>query len=235
MKKLIDIGFDFQAEAGGRDSDRYSHTLQEYHRILWSKSLPNGNAFTLIKISQNHLYHKSELGEFFLSSDRAIPSFKKLERLGHITSQIPKDDLEKFKQLTDTIGGIVIWPSNRIDNKMTINGVRGFNRRIGDRLDLTIESVRRYYRNECSPLYETFKRYSDFFLLFDNFKGYIDFFLLQDIVSDDYSTVKIATPFDDFNTSPFPSCLEEYLIYKHNKTKFIEARNTRIASLCYSN
>ena len=33
VRKIIDIGFDFKAEAGGRDSDRYSPTLQEYHRI----------------------------------------------------------------------------------------------------------------------------------------------------------------------------------------------------------
>ena len=48
---MIDINFDFQAEAGvdkngvQRDSDKYSPTLQEYHRILWSKPLPSGKMF----------------------------------------------------------------------------------------------------------------------------------------------------------------------------------------------
>ena len=48
---VIDVGFDFQGEAGldragvQRDSDKYSPTLQEYHRILWSKPLPNGKLF----------------------------------------------------------------------------------------------------------------------------------------------------------------------------------------------
>ena len=230
--KLIDINFDFQAEAGDRrDPDKYSPTLQEYHRILWSKPLPNGNIFTLVKISANGLYHKSELGEFFLSSDRAIATFSRRKRSEHIISQVPKVEIENFYRLTDTIGGIVMWPSNKIDKKMTINGERGFNRKISDRFDLTVECIRRYYRGEYCPLYETFKRYSDFFSLFDDFKGYIDFFLLQDIVSDDYSSVKMAMSFDNFTTSPIPSCLEEYLIYKDNTTKFVEARNARIARL----
>lgn len=65
----IDIYFDFRKESKARDPDRWSPTLQEYHRIVWSKPLPNGKIFTLNKISQNRLYHKSELSEFYLSSD----------------------------------------------------------------------------------------------------------------------------------------------------------------------
>ena len=71
--------------------------------------------------------------------------------------------------LLDTIGGIVIWPSTKINGFQTINGVRGFNRQIVDRLDLTIECIRRFYLGESSPLYDTFARYNDFFQLFDDF------------------------------------------------------------------
>jgi hypothetical protein len=231
MSNLIDTRYNFQAELGRRDADRYSTKLQEYHRILWSKPLPNGKEFILDKISQNRLRHKSELGEFFLSSDRAIATFSRWKKTKHIISQIPIAEIEKFRHIKDTIGGIVIWPSNRIDGKTTINGERGFNQKISDRLDLTIECIRRYYTYEDSPLYETLKRYSDFFSLFDDFKGYIDFFLLQDIVSDDYSYVKISEPFDNFKTSPVPKSVEEYLIYKDSTILFVEARNTRIANL----
>jgi len=235
MNSLIDVSYNFQTNLGGRDADRYSPILQEYHRFLWSKPLPNGKEFTLEKITQNRLYHKSELGEYYLSSDRAIATFLKWERTKHIISQIPTIEIEKFRHISDTIGGIVIWPSNKIDRKNTINGERGFNRKISDRLDLTIECIRRYYRDENSPLQETFKRYCDFFSLFYDFKGYIDFFLLQDMVSNDYSTVKIATYFDNFTTSPVPNSIEEYLIYKDNTIKFVEERNTRIANLYQSN
>ena len=230
----IDVGFDFQQEAGfdragiQRDSDKYSPTLQEYHRILWSKPLPNGKLFELTKISSNRLFHKSELGEFYLSSDRAIATFSSWVKMKHIIDQIPARELKDFIRLTDTIGGIVIWPSNKINGFQTINGARGFNRQIGDRLDLTIECIRRYYLGESSPLYETFKRYDDFFHLFGDFKGYIDFFLLQDHVSEDYLSVKIAKPFDDFSSTPIPKTVDEYLLYMNATAELIQLRNQRI-------
>ena len=130
--------------------------------------------------------------------------------------------------LLDTIGGIVIWPSNKINGFQTINGARGFNRQIVDRLDLTIECIRRFYLGETSPLYETFLRYNDFFQLFDDFKGYIDFFLLQDYVTEDYMSVKIAEPFDDFRSTPIPKTVDEYLSYMNMTSELIEARNQGI-------
>lgn len=224
----IDVTYNFQAETEPRDADRYSSTLQEYHRILWSKHLPNGKIFELSKISQNRLYHKSDLGEFYFSSDRAIPSFSKWKKLKHITSKIPKNRLNKFLDTANTIGGIIIWPSNRIEHNQTINGAKGFNSLISDRLDLTIECVRRYYLDKESPLYETFKRYDDFFKLFENFKGYIDFFLFQDAVTSDYNLVKIAPPFDDFESVPVPRSVDEYMQYLDYTEKLVEARNKRI-------
>lgn len=227
----IDVNFDFQGEAGGRDSDRYSQTLQEYHRILWSKPLPNGIMFSLSKISANRLYHKSELGEFILSSDRAVATFSKWKRLNNITSLLPRKSLDGFIRLTDTMGGIVIWPSNQINSKPTINAERGFNRKIVDRLDLTIECIRRYYLGENSPLYETLNRYKEFFSLFGDFKGYVDFFLLQDAVSEDYMSVRIARPFDNFNSSPIPISVDNYTEYMIDTMQFINDRNKRIANL----
>ena len=230
----IDVEFDFQKEAGldragvQRDSDRYSPTLQEYHRILWSKPLPRGKMFELTKISDNRLYHKSELGEFYLSSDRAIATFSSCVKMKPIIDQVSAKELDYFIRLTDTIGGIVIWPSNKINGFQTINGARGFNRQIVDRLDLTIECIRRFYLGESSPLYETFVRYNDFFQLFDDFKGYIDFFLLQDYVTEDYMSVKIAEPFDDFRSTPIPKTVDEYLSYMNTTSELIKLRNQRI-------
>jgi hypothetical protein len=226
---MIDVTFDFQTEVGGRDSDRYSPTLQEYHRILWSKPLPNGQVFNLEKISSNRLYHNSSLGEFYLSSDRAITSFWKRKSFQHITTMLPPEKLKEFDQITDTIGGIFIWPSNRVGSRQTINGARGFNRMISDRLDLTIECIRLYYIGENSPLYETFNLYKDFFNLFTDFEGFINFFLLQDAVSVDYSEVKIAEPFDHFKTSPVPQNVDEFLQYMEKTIEFVNLRNKRIS------
>ncbi len=225
----IDINFDFREESKGKDPDRWSPTLQEYHRIVWSKSLPNGRMFTLNKTSQNRLYHNSELGEFYLSSDMAFYGFiRKCHRTEFIVSQVSETEIKNFEKLTlNTLGGTMIWPSIKIENKMTINGARGFNRQIADRLDLTLECVRRYYLEEESPLYEVFKRYSLFFSLFNSFNEYIDFFLLQDFI-DEQEQVKFSLPFDDFKHSSFPKTIDEYLQYKTHTTDLVNSRNKRI-------
>ena len=83
-----------------------------------------------------------------------------------------------------TIGGMMLFPGNRVGGKMTINGARGFHPRIKDRFDLTVECIRRHYRDEPSPLSDTLARYADFFGLFGDFQGYVEYFLLQDLVSE---------------------------------------------------
>ena len=227
----IDTTYNFQAETEPLDADRYSSTLQEYHRILWSKPLPNGKMFELSKISNNQLYHKSDLGEFYLSSDRAIPTFWKWKKMEHIIKQVPKESLDYFINITETIGAITIWPCNRVRNKATINGAKGLIGKISDRLDLTIECIRRYYLGQKSPLYNTLKLYDDFFKLFEEFRGYVDFFLFQDAVSNDYNSVRIVPPFDNFETVPVPTNLEEYFEYMKHTIELIEARNKRIGQL----
>ena len=230
----IDVEFDFQQEAGldragvQRDSDKYSPTLQEYHRILWSKPLPNGKMFELTKITNNQLYHKSELGEFSLSSDWGAVTLSGRRQTKKFLSELDLADLQNFQKAVIAIGARMVWPSNRISGASTINGAKGMNYFIADRLDLTVECIRRYYIGEKSPLYETFKRYDDFFHLFDDFKGYIDFFLLQDYVTEDYTSVKIAEPFDDFRSTPIPKTVDEYLSYMNTTSGLIEARNQRI-------
>lgn len=227
----IDTQFNFQAALGdpGRDADKYSLVLQDYHQFLWSKRLPNGELFQLEKLNTACLLrHTSNGNDMVLSSDRAVATFTRWKRLQHIIEQIPKPQLDEFIDITETIGGIIIWPSTKVDGKSTINGERGFNRKICDRLDLTIECIRRYYNDESSPLYDTFKRYNDFFKLFVDFKGYIDFFLFQDFVSDDYAEVNIAPPFDNFESSPVPATKEEYLAYMKHTTMLVKARNARI-------
>ena len=71
----------------------------------------------------------------------------------------------------------------------------------------------------------------NFFHLFGDFKGYIDFLLLQDHVSEDYLSVKIAKPFDDFSSTPIPKTVDEYLSYMNMTSELIEARNQRINEL----
>jgi hypothetical protein len=230
MRRNIDITFDFRSDTPpGKDPDTLSPTLRRYHKLLWSKPLPGGVVFELDDTTpQVYLHHRSEMGEFFLSSDAVIPSFTREHRISHIIDQIPVEELDAFNSIGYTIGGMMVFPGNRIGRKMTINGARGFHPRIKDRFDLTVECIRRHYRNESSPLSETLERYADFFGLFGNFRGYVEFFLLQDLVTEDCSAVRFFAPFDDFNTSPLPASREAYIGYKQLAVDFIEARNNRI-------
>jgi hypothetical protein len=146
----------------------------------------------------------------------------------HITKLFTEEEIEAFRKIGYTIGGMMVFPGNRIDGKQTINGARGFNRKIADRLDLTLECIRRHYLIQRSPLSETLARYSNFFALFEDFRGYVEFFMLQDLVSGDCSAVRFFMSFDDFNTPSVPSDGETYKAYRRLSIEFIKARNYRI-------
>jgi len=229
----IDVSFDFRSDTpSGKDPDSHSPTLRRYHKWLWSKPLPNGLKFELLDTTPHvYLHHRSALGEFWLSSDSVVPTFTRKVALRQVLELIPSEDLASFNTLGYTIGGMMIFPGQRVGGKMTINGARGFHPYIQDRFDLTVECIRRHYSNKPSPLRETFDRYREFFDLFESFPGFVEFFLLQDLVTADYSEVKYFHPFQDFNGSPLPKTRDEYLHYKHRAMAFLEARNHRISRL----
>ena len=231
MSNIIDINFNVYSDTPeGKDPDSYSSTLRNYHKILWSKPLPNGSIFDLDDKTPMLLHHKSELGEFFLSSDSIGHTYSRIQNMSHIINKVPSEEIDLFFSLCSTIGGYIIYPSKRVDNQMTINGARGTNGKIKDRFDLTLECIRLHYVNEVSPLSDTLERYASFFKLFDNFQGYIDFFLLQDLVADDYLSIKYLIPFESFENSPLPKDVDEYMLYKKNMIDFVTARNQRIVN-----
>jgi len=232
MAADIDISFDFRTDTPvGKDPDSFSPTLRRYHKRLWSKQLPSGDFFLLDDSKSGaYLYHQSKLGEFFLSSDSAIHSFSRWKSMAHIIAHFSEDEIEGFRRLGYTMGGMIIFPANRIDGKSTINGARGFHYLIRDRIDLTLECIRRHYLAEQSPLGDVIERYADFFALFGDFIGYVEFFLLQDLVSEDFSGIKFFMPFHNFTTSAVPNSVDSYSAYKTAVMQFIELRNQRIFS-----
>ena len=186
--RVIDATFDVRTDARGRDPDLTSPTLRRYHRLLWSKPLPCGMPIHVGHCDPSPLLAPySELGEFSLASDGGMPRYPHWFVMAPITSQVPDSENQKLLTAGYTIGGRIIWPRNKVDGKITINGARGMHPKIKNRFDLTVECVRRHYLGVPSPLGRTMARYPEFFALFENFRGYVDFFLLQDLVTDDYS------------------------------------------------
>lgn len=241
---MIDITFDFTTDSkgywdgfwergdglgvGGSDPDKASATLRTYHQQLWSKHLPNGETMKLEKgklADYDYLTWKN----MRFGSDSVIVSFR-YYNYRYIIDQVfeTKSNYKGFYEAlirkAYTIGGMLIFPKHQ--NSM--NQSKGTNRKIADRLDLTLECIRLYYLRKESPLYKTIERDKEFFDLFIDFKGYIDFFLLQDAVSEDYKSVNIWDGKGDFIEDGLPKTLEAYYSFLDKEFDFLEKRNKRI-------
>lgn len=237
---LIDINFDFTTDTqdywkdfwkdeilggGENDPDAVSKTLQTYHQFLWSKLLPNGEKMDL---SAGYGYSYLTWKNFRFGSDSILASFRYVryrKMLEQVSKVLPnyKDFIEDFLRKTYTIGGSIIFPKEN-----SINRARGCNPFIKDRWDLTLECIRRYYKNEDSPLFETLVKNKEFFDLFVDFKGYVDFFYLQDCVSDDYESVNFWIGDGDLSKNPMPQTVDEYLLWIEKQLDFVAKRNQRI-------
>jgi hypothetical protein len=229
----IDTKFNFYTDANGGDPDSTSPTLKRFHKLLWSKPLPNGKTLELLdNKSGSYLYHQSELGEFYFGSDAITHSYKNHKRKQWLVSQIPNEVTELF-DTGSTIGAYTLFPNNRIDGNHTINQARGVNSLIDDRFDLTLQCIRLFYLGQTSPLYDTLNRYKNFFALFENFIGYIQFYLLDDII-DNNGNIKFYLPFDNFKSRPVFNSIDDYFLYKQGVMTFINSRNKRIDKL-YNN
>ena len=229
QKLPIDIAFDFYSDSGGKDPDSYSPTLKKYHKLLWSKPLPSGKVFTLSDAeSDSYLTYISAQEKISLSSDSISNSYRDKKALSSIVQDLSKE-VEEFRNLGSTIGGYILFPNKKIDGKMTINGARGFNQKIADRFDLTLECIRLHYLGMSNPLQEVLTQNTAFFKLFESFAGYVDFFLLQDLVDVNYESIYFFTPIKKmFESSPLPANKEEYLQYMKSSTSFTAKRNERI-------
>lgn len=227
----IDIALDLSFDAMGKDPDIYSPTLKAYHQILWSKQLPIGGKLELMSDTPNTYLSAQVAGVIYnLSSDSIGNSYQNSNAkviqnyLYNVDSQL----VTEFRRLNNTIGGFILFPANRVDGQMTINGARGFNPKIADRFDLTLECIRLFYNGETSPLHAVLSRYVDFFLMFVNFRNYVDYFLLNDLVTREYLVKFFIDQDEVFRPSGYPQDVAEYLEYRSNSMEFVSLRNSRI-------
>ena len=138
-----------------------------------------------------------------------------------------RNHAEELFRCGSKIGGFILFPAYRVNRKNTINGARGMSLKIGDRMDLTLEAIRRHYVGGESPLTDVLDRYADFFDLFVHFRSYVDFWLLNDMVDNQYR-VQFCLPFDSFRRNAAPVNVKEYLELKSTTVRFLESRTARI-------
>lgn len=214
------------------DPDAKNKNLQKYHKILWSKQLPNGEYMDLESCQDSYGSNILRWKDFIFSSDSLINGFrwpKMKELIAELKSELPnyQQFQEEYIRKSYTIGGMIIFPKH----KNSINQRRGCSKFIQDRVDLTIECIRLYYKGINNPLNNALKYDEKFFNLFNNFKGYIDYFYLQDIVSEDYKHVNIFIGSGNLEDSPSPQNTKEWFIWHDKTIDFIQKRNDRIAKL----
>ena len=226
----VDTSFNFRNDSNGKDPDSHSPTLRKYHRLLWSKQLPIGEYIELEEINSNLVY-RFNMQTLKFGSDSISNSYIGTKKIAHLSDEVLTSEFEEFRDEGSTIGGYIIFPSARVGGKMTINGARGFNTKIADRFDLTLECIRLHYQRRENPLDGTFKtaENSFFFSLFKDFKGYVDFFHLQDLTDGQYEKVSFFTQTEKpFINSPIPETATEYREYKTATLEFVRRRNQRI-------
>jgi hypothetical protein len=129
---VIDTALDFRKDTKGypkKDPDVDSPMLRRYHRFLWSKALPGGKPFELDDTRprrEAYLYHRSDLGqEFFLASDSVIPTFTRWGFANAHPDVCSEQENEELMAISYTIGGMMIFPGNKIQGRWTINQARG--------------------------------------------------------------------------------------------------------------
>lgn len=240
----IDTAFDFTSDsldfwdgfwernggrgAGASDPDTSSPMLQKYHQFLWSKKLPCGKTMKIVAKGKGRNRGLLWDGFVFMSDSIAVSHrYSKMDAtIAELKKVIPdyRAYMEHFIHKAYTIGGMMIWPCRR----GSINQTKGCNRKIADRMDRTLECIRRYYAGKDSPMRKCLERNHDFFELFVDFKGFVDFFFLQDLVSPNYESVKMLIGSDDLNTQALAQDVNEYRQLLERQLAFVEKRNERI-------
>ena len=241
-------------DCGDKDPDQHSPRLRSCHQRLWSyRSLAGlDDERSLVLERRGNGLIDTGLGMSFfgldkglyLTSDRAMPTWWRWRG----TATLRKDPalMERIlaaNPVLDNIGGIIMWPGWQVGGP-TMNQARGFGAKakatIGDRLDLTLECIRRAYTGDFdgdrNPLGSTLSRYWEFFELFSDFDGYVKFWLLEDLVTEDAKRVKFLmegdiSSYDFSHRRPQPTSVDSYDEYLRNAQAFVLKRNDRMSAI----
>lgn len=236
---VFDTSFDYKTDKPRKskpDAYRDSRRLRSDHQLLWTKKLNSGDLFKPTAPSvRRHGYlifkDTSETRHWY-GSDAITASYTGWLRprpLVDAIAGLKEEQRSRYLNPPYTIGSSMIWPVRKKD-RPTINQARGTNRLIGDRMDLTLECIRRHYAGKPeSPLSSVLNAYDDFFKLFGDFKGFVEFFHFQDLVTPCCDEVRFYLPFDHFERSGTPATTDEYVTYREATLEFIAKRGQRMA------
>lgn len=234
-----DFADDYRAN---RDPDRFSGRLYEWHRALWSRSVTGVDPFGLEVVwAGGYTMHltTSDCRVFRLASDGLMQTWSGPGWHWRFQSDLLDEILADrcdFYRTASTIGGYLLWPLNRPGHTgQSINQTRGTTIAIADRVDLTLECVRRHYLapDAVNPLGECLNRYAAFFELFVDFETYVRFWLLDDLLTPDGGVRSFMTgeAIEEIRPVGVAQSIEEYGRFRAGSIAFVKARNDRIRQL----
>lgn len=250
--RVFDTSFDYQTDESRKakrrngvpqelgDPDANSVRLRADHELLWTKKLCSGDVFapsaSSTRSNEYLIFTDSSGARHCYGSDAITASYTTYMRpkaLVDAITGLTEEQRVRYLNPPYTIGSAMIWPV-RSKDRPTMNQARGTRHSIADRMDLTLECIRRHYAEEPeSPLADVVTAYADFFALFgqgkDGFRCFVDFFHFQDLVTPDYDQVLFFLPFDNFKRSATPKTTEEYVEYREKVLDFIAKRGQRMA------
>jgi hypothetical protein len=238
----IDPNLDFAKyyrEEGG-DPDRDSERLYLWQHALWGRPVDGIEPFELEVVRDRGYRMRLVTGagvEFWLGSDGIIPTWSSPGWTSRFAPDLVaeiKANRHDFYRIASTIGGYLVFPRNRTGQTgWTINQARGMHPKIADRFDLTLECIRRHYRepDAVNPLGRRLAYYGDFFALFGDFDTYVRFFLLDDLVTaerDGIRSLMTGEPVGGFSAPAYAESVAAYAAYRRRSIEFVMARNDRI-------
>lgn len=244
--RVFDITFNYKLDTPpGKDPDSHSPLLKADHQLLWTKGLCDGELFKVQvpadpkeRRSNYLMLEQTPDKRFTFGSDAITSSYStwlKPRALVDAIAGLSEEQRTRYLDPPYTIGSAMIWPVRKI-HRPTINQARGTRALIADRMDLTLECIRRHYAEEPgSPLADVTTNYADFFKLFCTFDQFVDFFHFQDLVTPDYKQIRFYLPFDDFDRPGTPTTTEEYVTYREAGLDFIAKRGQRMAKWVIEN
>ncbi|MFJ6079317.1 DUF6994 family protein [Pseudarthrobacter sp. NPDC092419] len=241
--RVFDIAFDYLLDTTppGTDADSNSPRLKADHQLLWTKELGEGQLFELTvsedpKVRRENylMFEQTPDKSFTVGSDAITNSYTrwvKPKALVEAKAELSEEQKSRYLDPPYTIGSAMIWPVRGI-HLPTLNTARGMRQSIADRMDLTLECIRRHYAGEPgSPLADVITNYGDFFELFGTFENFVEFFHFQDLVTPEG---KIAFFLDEDEDTVFtrpgvPATKDEYTRMREASLKFIALRGNRMA------
>ena len=241
--RVFDITFDYLLDTTppGKDPDSHSPRLKADHQLLWTKELCERQLFKLTvseipKVRRNNylMFEQTPDKSITFGSDAITNSYTRWGRpnaLAQAKAELSEEQKRRYLNPPYTIGSAMIWPVRGI-HLPTLNTSRGMRQSIADRMDLTLECIRRHYAKEpVSPLADVTTNYGDFFELFCTFEKFVEFFHFQDLVTPEGKIAFFLDEDEDtvFTRTGVPVTKDEYIRVQEASLKFIALRGNRMA------